>query len=144
MKIKQILYYKRVLDALSTIGSCDRAKAAAIIVRDKCIISTGVNGAPRGLEHCDDSGHIMKDNHCLRTVHAEVNAILMAAKNGININNTNMYCLFKPCYNCTKSIINSGIKNVYYFYDYKDDFQKYFEKNNCTKFKKIGGKKWEK
>lgn len=134
---QQIKYYHDILNAVASIGSCDRAKVGAIIVRDKCILSTGVNGAPRKLCHCDEVGHLMNNNHCIRTVHAEVNAILTAARNGINIKDCDMYSLFKPCFQCMKVLINSGIKNVYYFNEYNDDFQKYFEKNDFTRFIKI-------
>jgi len=137
MNKKQILYYKNILGAVSSRASCNRAIVGAILVRNRSIISTGYNGSPRGLQHCDDIGHLISNNHCVRTIHAEVNAILCAARNGININGCELYSSYKPCFQCMKIIINSGIKRVFYFNDYKDDFQKEFEKNKYCKFIKI-------
>lgn len=135
-RLDQTEYYYKILQSVCLRSTCNRAMVGAIIVKDKNIISTGYNGAPRGIKHCNNQ-HLMKDNHCIKTTHAEVNAILQAAKNGININNAEMYCTHKPCFQCMKTLINSGIKKVYYFKDYHDDWQKHFEKNKYCKFIKI-------
>ena len=136
-KQKYTKYFKDILDSISSISTCNRAKISAIITRNNFIISTGFNGSPRKIIHCNDSNHLLLDNHCQRTVHGEVNAILNAAKNGININGCIMYSSHKPCYNCMKILINSGIICCFYFNDYKDNFQEYFERNKYCKFIKV-------
>lgn len=136
MNKKEEIYFKNILEALCRRATCNRAYVAAVIIKNNYIISTGYNGAPRGCRHCNNT-HIISNNHCINTVHAEINAILNAAKNGININECEMVCTHKPCFRCMQALINSGIKKVYYYIDYKDEFQKYFEKNKYTKFIKI-------
>ncbi|PIN70444.1 deaminase, partial [Candidatus Woesearchaeota archaeon CG11_big_fil_rev_8_21_14_0_20_57_5] len=78
------------------------------------ILSTGYNGSVRGLPHCDESGHDMEDGHCVRTVHAEANAIVQAAKNGVAIDSAEIYITASPCWNCFKLIANAGIKTIYF------------------------------
>jgi len=99
-------------------GTCDRGKSGAVIVRNGRIISTGYVGAPRGLPHCDEVGHELVNDHCLRSTHAEQNAIINAAKDGISTDNGIMYCTMVPCYACAKMIINAGIQKVFADYDY--------------------------
>ena len=106
---------------VSTRSTCDRKHVGAVIARDKTILSTGYNGSIKGLQHCDEIGHEMVDGHCVRTTHAEANAIVQAAKNGISINNAEMYVTASPCYNCFKLIANSGINTIYYDEFYRDD-----------------------
>lgn len=133
-------YFLEIVKTLSKKSTCDRALVACIIVKNNYIISTGYNGAPRKCKHCDEynkTNHLMKDGHCINTVHAEINAIINAAKNGISINDCKMYCSHKPCFRCMMALINSGITKCYYFEDYKDDFQTYFEDNKYCKFIKI-------
>jgi len=129
-------YFKKICKVLSEKSTCNRVKKAAIITKENQIISTGYSGAPRKCKHCGDE-HIMKNNHCVNTVHAEVNAIVNAAKNGINISDCEMYCSNKPCFRCMQILINSGIRVVYYFDDYEDEFQKNFEENKFCEFVKI-------
>jgi len=102
-------------------STCDRKHVGAVIVRDKMILSTGYNGSIKGLSHCDDVGHEMVDGHCVRTTHAEANAIVQAAKNGVEINLSEIYVTASPCYNCFKLIANAGIKTIYYKEFYGDD-----------------------
>jgi dCMP deaminase len=106
---------------VSTRSTCDRKHVGAVIARDKTILSTGYNGSIKGLQHCDEIGHEMVDGHCVRTTHAEANAIVQAAKNGVSINNAEMYVTASPCYNCFKLIANSGINTIYYDEFYRDD-----------------------
>lgn len=129
-------YFKTILKALSSKSTCNRVKKAAIIVKDKYIISTGYSGSPRSCDHCNDN-HLMNDGHCINTVHAEMNAIINAAKLGISIEGCEMYCSNKPCFRCMQALINSGIRFCYYFDDYDDDFQHEFEFNKFCIFKKI-------
>ena len=124
-------YFLDIVKVIGSRGTCDRGKAGCIIVKDKQILSTGYVGSPKGSEHCDDIGHefhttITKENgeiretqHCIRTTHAEQNAICQAAKNGIAIKDSTIYCTMVPCYTCAKMIINSGIIRVIAEYDYQ-------------------------
>lgn len=114
-------YFMNIAKEVSTRSTCDRKHVGAVIVRDKTILSTGYNGSIKGLQHCDEIGHEMVDGHCLRTTHAEANAIVQAAKNGVSINNAEIYATASPCYNCFKLIANSGIKTIYYDEFYRDD-----------------------
>ena len=106
---------------VATRSTCDRKYVGAVIVREKTILSTGYNGSIKGLPHCDEAGHEMVDNHCIRTTHAEANAIVQAAKNGVEINKSNIYVTASPCYNCFKLIANAGIKTIYYGEFYRED-----------------------
>ena len=91
-----------------------------MIVRDKTILSTGYNGSIRGMPHCDDVGHLMENEHCVATVHAEANAIIQAAKNGVRIEGAELYTTASPCWNCFKLLANAGIRAVYYGEFYRD------------------------
>ncbi|MEK6900897.1 MAG: deaminase, partial [Nanoarchaeota archaeon] len=110
-----------IVDAVSKRATCDRGRTAVVIVRDKRILATGYVGAPMGLPHCDEVGHEMKklvhedgriSQHCVRTSHGEVNAIALAARNGVSIESGTLYCKLEPCYNCAKMVINAGIVRV--------------------------------
>ncbi len=114
-------YFIEVMDAISKRATCDRGRSGCVIVKDKRIISAGYVGAPVGLPHCDTAGHLMRDvidedgkqsKHCVRTVHAEQNAIVHAAKYGVSTNGATLYCRMTPCRVCTMLIINAGIKRV--------------------------------
>lgn len=111
-------YFLRITEIVGSRSTCDRGHVGCIIVRDKQILSTGYSGSPKGIEHCSDAGHEMEDNHCIRTTHAEANALCQAAKNGTPINNGTLYCSMTPCYSCAKMIINSGIVKVIVYQDY--------------------------
>jgi len=110
-----------IANAVATRSTCDRKHIGAVLVRDKAILSTGYNGSIRGLPHCDEAGHEMVDGHCVRTTHAEANAIAQAAKNGIRVDEAEIFITASPCYNCFKLIANSGIKTIYYEEFYRDD-----------------------
>jgi dCMP deaminase len=114
-------YFMEIADTVSKRATCDRGKSGCVIVREKQILVTGYVGAPRGLPHCDESGHLMKQivhedgsitNHCVRTVHAEQNAICQAARLGISLNGATLYCRMTPCRTCAMMIINCGIVRV--------------------------------
>ena len=105
---------------VATRSTCDRKHVGAVIVRNKNILSTGYNGSIKGLPHCDEVGHEMVDGHCIRTTHAEANAIVQAAKNSVSIDNSEIFVTASPCYNCFKLIANSGIKVIYYRELYRD------------------------
>lgn len=107
-------YFLEIAKVVSKRSTCDRANVGAVIARNKVILSTGYNGAPRGLPHCDDVGHEIVDGHCIRTIHAEANAIAQAARNGASVEGATIYLTISPCYDCFKMMINSGIKEVVY------------------------------
>ncbi len=113
-------YFMDIAVQVAKRSTCDRKHVGAVIVRDKTILSTGYNGSIRGLDHCDDVGHMIENDHCIATVHAEANAIIQAAKNGVGIDNAEIYTTASPCWSCFKLIANSGIKKVYYGEFYRD------------------------
>ena len=114
-------YFMNIASEVATRSTCDRKHVGAVIVRDKTILSTGYNGSVRGLPHCDDAGHMMEDNHCVATIHAESNAIIQAARNGVRLEGADIYVTASPCWNCFKMLANAGIKNIYYGEFYRDD-----------------------
>ena len=114
-------YFMNIAKEVATRSTCDRKYVGAVIVREKTILSTGYNGSIKGLPHCDEAGHEMVDDHCIRTTHAEANAIVQAAKNGVQINQSEIYVTASPCYNCFKLIANAGIKTIYYGEFYRED-----------------------
>ncbi|MEM4240050.1 MAG: deaminase [Candidatus Woesearchaeota archaeon] len=114
-------YFMGIVKQVGRRGTCDRGRSGAVIVRDKRLLSTGYVGSPAGIEHCDEIGHEMHtvtnpdgttSQHCIRTAHAEQNAIVQAARHGTAIDGATIYCKMEPCYTCAKMIINAGIKRV--------------------------------
>ncbi|MFQ6675774.1 MAG: cytidine/deoxycytidylate deaminase family protein [Fidelibacterota bacterium] len=120
-RVSQEAYFMNIAREVSTRATCDRKHVGAVIVREKTILSTGYNGSIRGLPHCDDVGHEMENDHCVRTIHAEANAIVQAARNGVTINDSEIYITASPCYDCFKMIANAGIRKVYYGEFYRDE-----------------------
>ena len=114
-------YFMDIATQVATRATCDRKHVGAVIVRDRTILSTGYNGSIRGMEHCDDVGHMMEDGHCVRTIHAEQNAIVQAAKNGVAIDGASIYITCSPCWICFKLIANCGIKRIVFAEEYRED-----------------------
>ena len=114
-------YFMNIAREVASRSTCDRKHVGAVVVRDKTILSTGYNGSIKGLPHCDEVGHEIVDGHCIRTTHAEANAIVQAAKNGVHINHAEIYVTASPCYNCFKLIANAGIKTIFYNEFYRDE-----------------------
>ncbi|MCC6169414.1 MAG: cytidine/deoxycytidylate deaminase family protein [Caldilineaceae bacterium] len=119
-------YFMDIAFAVAERSTCDRAHVGAVLVRDRRILTTGYNGAPAGLPHCDDVGHLMVDGHCVRTLHAEQNAIIQAALHGVSISGAAAYVTHHPCLTCAKMLINAGIKRVVYAGNYPDDYSRQF------------------
>jgi dCMP deaminase len=113
-------YFMNIARQVATRSTCDRKHVGAVIVRAKTILSTGYNGSIRGMPHCDDVGHDIDSGHCIATIHAEANAILQAAKNGVMIEGAEMYTTASPCWSCFKLIANAGITTIYYGEFYRD------------------------
>jgi len=114
-------YFMNIAKQAATRSTCDRKHVGAVIVRDKTILSTGYNGSIRGMPHCDEAGHDMEGGHCVGTIHAEANAIIQAAKNGVRIEDGEIYTTASPCWSCFKLIANGGIRRIYYGEFYRDE-----------------------
>lgn len=114
-------YFMQVANAVASRATCDRGRSGCVIAKNKQILVTGYVGSPAGLPHCDEIGHKIKtvthedqsqSSHCMRTTHAEQNAIVQAAKRGVSIEGATLYCKMTPCTTCANMIINSGIVRV--------------------------------
>jgi dCMP deaminase len=114
-------YFMNIAQQVATRSTCDRKHVGAVIVRDRTILSTGYNGSIRGMPHCDDVGHELENGHCVATVHAEANALIQAAKNGVQVDGAEMYTTASPCWSCFKLIANVGIRRIYYGEFYRDE-----------------------
>lgn len=115
-------YFMDIARITAVRASCDRAQVGAVIVdEDRYIVATGYNGAPKGVQSCDEAGHSMVDGHCVRAVHAELNAITQAAARGVATKGCAIYCTHLPCLHCTKHILQAGIHQIYYATAYKED-----------------------
>lgn len=114
-------YFMGIARQVAERSTCDRKHVGAVIVKEKNILATGYNGSIAGMPHCDDIGHMMENGHCVATVHAEANAIIQAAKNGVAIAGASIYVTASPCWNCFKLIANSGIKEIYFGEFYRDE-----------------------
>jgi dCMP deaminase len=134
-------YFIKLAEMIGSRGTCDRGYAGALLVKDKRILSTGYVGSPIGIAHCSEVGHEMHtvteedgttSRHCIRTAHAELNAITNAARVGVATNGATLYCKFLPCYTCAKTIINAGIERVVALRDY------HASKQSKIIFKKAG------
>jgi len=121
-------YFMTITRQVAERSTCLRAKVGAVIVRDRSILATGYNGSPAGLPHCTEAGCLIYESrtpdgdieqNCYRTIHAEINAITQAAKNGSAIRDADIYVTHTPCIHCLKVLINTGIRAVYYEKEYK-------------------------
>jgi dCMP deaminase len=121
-------YFMTITEQVADRSTCLRAKVGAVIARDRSILATGYNGSPAGLPHCLDVGCLIYESknpygeieqNCYRTIHAEINAITQAARNGVAIRDADIYVTHTPCIHCMKVLINTGIKNIFYGQAYK-------------------------
>ena len=121
-------YFLTITRQVAERSTCLRAQVGAVIVRDKNILATGYNGSPAGLPHCLDVGCLIYrsttpagevEENCFRCIHAEINAIAQAAKNGAGIRDADIYITHTPCIHCFKVLINTGIKRIFYEKPYK-------------------------
>jgi dCMP deaminase len=121
-------YFLTITRQVAERSTCTRAKVGAVIVRDKNILATGYNGSPAGLPHCTDVGCLIYtsrtptgevEENCFRTIHAEINAIAQAAKNGAAIRDADIYITHTPCIHCFKVLVNTGIRRIFYEHEYK-------------------------
>ncbi len=114
-------YFLGIVREVAKRATCDRGKCGCVVVKDRRILATGYVGAPSGLPHCDEVGHMLRDviypdgsisKHCVRTTHAEQNAVCQAARFGISLSGATLYCTMEPCFTCAKMIVNAGINRV--------------------------------
>jgi dCMP deaminase len=114
-------YFMNIASVVASRSTCPRKYVGAVIVRDKTILSTGYNGSIRGMPHCSEGGHMMENDHCVATIHAEANAIIQAAKNGVNIDGATVYVTASPCWSCFKQIANAGLRRICFGEFYRDE-----------------------
>ena len=124
-------YFLKLAMLVSERATCPRMHCGCVLVRDKRILATGYNGSIPGDGHCEDEGCMIVDNHCVRTIHAEMNAILQCSIHGVSTQNATAYITNMPCTNCAKALIAAGIKEIIIFSDYHDTkAEEFFAKGN--------------
>lgn len=122
-------YFMEIVQVVKKRSTCLRRQVGALIVKDKRILSTGYNGSPTGLKHCDETGCLRDElkipsgqrHELCRGLHAEQNAIVHAANSGVSINDSTIYVTDHPCVLCAKMIINGGINRIVYASGYPDE-----------------------
>jgi len=114
-------YFLRIATEVATRATCPRKHVGAVLVRDRAILASGYNGSVRGQPHCDEVGCLMVENHCQRTIHAEINALAQAARNGVRIDGATAYVTALPCWGCAKTLFNAGIIRLVYGEAYRPD-----------------------
>jgi dCMP deaminase len=110
----------QIARTVATRATCPRASVGAVLVREHRILTTGYNGAPRGVTHCTEAGCIMIADHCVRATHAEANAIVQGALHGVGLQHATAYCTHQPCVNCSKLLISAGVVKIVYDEAYPD------------------------
>lgn len=115
-------YFMEIARTVATRATCPRASVGAVVVREHRILTTGYNGAPKGVAHCTEVGCEMVAGHCLRSTHAEANAIVQGALHGVSLAGSTIYCTHQPCINCSKLLISAGVVRVVYETAYPDAF----------------------
>jgi dCMP deaminase len=113
-------YFMQIAHTVSTRATCPRASVGSVLVRAHRILTTGYNGAPRGVAHCTEVGCTLVDGHCLRATHAEANAVVQAALHGVSLHQATAYSTHQPCVNCSKLLISAGITRIVYDQPYPD------------------------
>jgi len=129
-------YFIEIVKLIGKRATCPRKQVGALIVKNNKIIASGYNGSPRGLEHCSDIGCLIRDDHCIRVIHADCNALLQAGKEA---QGATLYCTCLPCELCFKLCIQAGIKRIIYIEDYNKEDIKYWKLYGGIKIRK-----WEK
>ncbi|GMA64013.1 dCMP deaminase family protein [Alicyclobacillus fastidiosus] len=127
-------------DVVAQRATCNRRKVGAVIVRNKRILTTGYNGSPPGMPHCTDVGCWEVDGHCIRTIHAEQNAIAQAALHGVSTDGATIYITAAPCVNCAKLLIASGISRVVYADEYTDSLGQQVLEEKGIQCEQYGGR----
>ncbi len=113
-------YFMQIARTVATRATCPRLSVGCVLVREHRILTTGYNGAPRGVAHCTEAGCILVNEHCARATHAEANAIVQGALHGISLAGSVAYCTHQPCVNCSKLLISAGVQKIIYEAGYPD------------------------
>ena len=111
-------YFMTLARHVSTRATCDRLHAGCVIVKDKRILATGYNGSLPGADHCDDVGHLLINDHCVATEHAERNAVANAARAGVSTLGSIAYVTHTPCWDCIKHLAAAGVREIIYNQEY--------------------------
>ncbi len=115
-------YFMEVARTVATRATCPRAAVGAVLVRDHRILTTGYNGAPRNVPHCTEVGCELVNGHCIRSTHAEANAVVQGALHGVRLDGATAYCTHQPCINCAKLFISAGVVKIVFSDAYADPF----------------------
>ncbi len=113
-------YFMQIARTVATRATCPRLSVGAVLVREHRILTTGYNGAPRGVPHCTEAGCIIVNDHCVRATHAEANAIVQGALHGVSLAGATAYCTHQPCVNCSKLLISAGVTKIVFDVAYPD------------------------
>ena len=129
-------YFFEIAEVVAKRSTCNRANVGAILVKDKRIVATGYNGSLPGAPHCLDVGCDVVDNHCIRCIHAEINAIAWSARYGVPTEDTTMFITHYPCFPCFKAVVSAGISMIYYNHIYNPDpkMEEYFPVIRCNHY----------
>ncbi|NMP22594.1 deoxycytidylate deaminase [Sulfobacillus harzensis] len=112
-------YFLEMSLLVATRSTCPRRQVGAVLVRDQRVIATGYNGAPHGQPHCTEVGCLMENGHCVRTIHAELNALLQCARYGIATQGVDLYCTDMPCRYCARALVQAGVERIFYLRPYE-------------------------
>lgn len=112
-------YFMQMSLLVATRSTCPRRSVGAVLVRDHRVIASGYNGSPAGQPHCTEAGCVMENGHCVRTIHAELNALLQCARYGIQTQGVDLYCTDMPCWHCARALVQAGIQRIYYMRPYE-------------------------
>ena len=141
-------YFMTITREVAGRSTCERAKVGAVMVRERSILATGYNGAPAGMPHCLDAGCLVYESrtpdggleeNCFRMIHAEINAIAQAARNGMRIDGSDIYVTHTPCIHCFKVIVNTGIRRVFYERPYKMETIEELRRASSIELVQVGG-----
>lgn len=120
MRVSWDRYFMNLAREAASRSTCPRKSVGAVLVRDKAVLATGYNGSIRGLAHCTEVGCLMENGHCVRTVHAEANALIQAARHGVRIEGADCYVTASPCWECFKLLANAGVRRIVFAEFYRD------------------------
>jgi dCMP deaminase len=128
----------KIAKTVATRSTCTRAMVGAVLVSQNRIVSTGYNGSPPGATHCIEDGCLIHKGHCIRTIHAEVNAIINLEH---HYDDLILYCTHQPCCECYKLLTALGVKEIYYAHPYPDPKRNIFweDTRRVPKMEKVGG-----
>lgn len=120
MRVSWDRYFMNLAREAASRSTCPRKAVGAVLVRDKAVLATGYNGSIRGLAHCTEEGCLLENGHCVRTVHAEANALIQAARHGVRIEGAHCYVTASPCWDCFKLLANAGVTRIVFAEFYRE------------------------